>query len=361
MLAKRVLYGLAVLPVIVSLQSWSQTAGSDSGYLMRIERQTRSEDTCMLLQSDGHYHLERVVEGRPRVFEGTLESVGVTEVEPLLNAPRLVKLQQSDIDMTLISEDMDQFLLSIPRPAGWQTLNFPSGKSRKPYKDVIDPFLKWLDRHKQQQDPIVGAPTNRCMPSQSAVASSGTQPSSTNSANPYVMRVVVDHYEVTKSSQGIVSSSSIDSRLTRFCTIVYETGRYRMERSIQEYNSDIRSEIYKGDLSKDQLGELHKILDNPQLVALPNRASGMVFAREGEVTNLAIPRGNGVQVLSFASFFGARTQEKGMKDNTSLAVDANVELTHPIRKWIKQNVEEHKGERLKDRPATSCIPSAQPE
>jgi len=50
-----------------------------------------------------------------------------------------------------------------------------------------------------------------------------------------------------------------------------------------------------------------------------------------------------------------------MKDNTSLAVSANVELTHPIRKWIKQNVEDRRPAQVKEVPATTCIPSSQPE
>jgi len=77
--------------------------------------------------------------------------------------------------------------------------------------------------------------------------------------------------------------------------------------------------------------------------------------------SLAIPRGTMVQALSFASFFGARTQEVGMRDNTSLAVSANVELTHPLRKWIKQNIEDHKPAQVKDTPSTTCVPSTQPE
>ena len=86
-----------------------------------------------------------------------------------------------------------------------------------------------------------------------------------------------------------------------------------------------------------------------------------MFAKEGELIAMAVPREKSVQALSFASFFGARTAEVGMKDNTSTAVSANIELTHPIRKWVKQNVEEHKTQQLKDVPSTVCVPSTQPE
>jgi len=331
-----------------------------------MERQTREENVCMLLQKDGHYHLERIITGRPRVFEGTLPSSSVSEIDPLLNSDQISNLKQGQIETTLVGEDLDQVMIAISRPTGWQSLNFPTGKSRKPFKTSMDPILKWLERNKQQQNPIVGAPTNRCMPPQTAQAGAGD--AKPNTANPYVMRIVVDHYEPTRIGGQSASmnsttamNSSADFKVTRLCTVVYESGRYRLEKSIQEFGSPLRPGIYRDALDKAQLDELRKLLDNPKLAALPNSAAPAVFAREGELISLAIPREKGVQAVSFASFFGARTQEAGMKDNLSLAVSANVELTHPIRKWIKQNVEDRKSVQVKDVPATTCIPSTQPE
>ena len=349
--------------VLTSLIGWSQAA-SDSLFLVRMERQTREENVCMLVQQNGHYHLERIITGRPRVFEGTLDSSAVSELQPLLNSDQLTSLKQAQIETSLASEDMDQVLVAISRPYGWQSLNFPSGKSRKPYKAVMDPLVRWLDRNKQQQNPIVGAPTVRCMPPQTAQAGGDSKP---NASNPYVMRIVVDHYEPlrlgTAASMNSTTSmnSTADFKITRLCAIVYESGRYRLEKSIQEFGSPVRPEIYRDTLDKAQVDELRNILNNPKLASLPNSAAPTVFAREGELINLAVQREKGVQAISFSSFFGARTQEKGMKDNTSLAVSANVELTHPIRKWVKQNVEDHKTQQLKDVPSTSCIPSTQPE
>ncbi|MGB9074988.1 MAG: hypothetical protein WCC22_20300 [Terriglobales bacterium] len=347
--------------------------GTSSPYLVRMERQTRAENVCMLLQKDGHYHLERIITGRPRVFEGTLPSSSVSEIEPLLNSDQITNLKQSQIEMTLVGEDLDQVMIAISRPTGWQSLSFPTGASRKPFKTSMDPILKWLDRNKQQQNPIVGAPTNRCMPPQTAQAGGGE--AKPNPANPYIMRIVIDHYEPSRLSGGAQAASSkvqstnsapsmnstADMKVTRLCTVVYESGRYRLEKSIQEFGTPLRPEIHRDTLDKAQLDELRKLLDNPKLVALPNSVAPAVFAREGDLISLAIPREKGVQAVSFASFFGARTQEAGMRDNTSLAVSANVELTHPIRKWIKQNIEDRKSAPVKDVPATTCIPSTQPE
>jgi hypothetical protein len=120
-------------------------------------------------------------------------------------------------------------------------------------------------------------------------------------------------------------------------------------------------EVYRDSLEKGKMQELRELLDNPRLVTFPSNAAPPVFAREGEVISLMIPRDKNVQTLSFASFFGTLTPEDVRKDSALLALSANVELTHPIRKWVKQNVEGHKAEELKDVPATVCVPSAQPE
>lgn len=363
MCAKLVLSFVGSVGVLTSL-IWSQAANSDAPFLMRIERQTREENVCMLVQQNGHYHLERIITGRPRVFEGTLEATVINELESLLNSEQLTNLKQAQIENALAGEDMDQVLVAISRPYGWQSLNFPSGKSRKPYKAAMDPLVKWLDRYKQQQNPIVGAATSRCMPPQTAQAGGESKP---NAANPYVMRIVVDHYEPLRlgTAASVNSTTSMNStadfKVTRLCAIVYESGRYRLEKSIQEFGSPVRPEIYRDTLDKAQVDELRNILNNPKLASLPNSAAPALFAREGELISLAVQREKGIQALSFASFFGARTQEKGMKDNTSLAVSANVELTHPVRKWVKQNLEEHKTQQLKDVPSTVCIPSTQPE
>src|SRR5713226_1967698 len=189
MRAKLVLSFVLLGYVLTTLIGWSQAA-SDSPFLVRMERQTREENVCMLVQQNGRYHLERIITGRPRVFEGTLDSSAVSELQPLLNSDQLTNLKQAQIETSLASEDMDQVLIAIARPYGWQSLNFPSGKSRKPYKAVMDPLVRWLDRNKQQQNPIVGAPTVRCMPPQTAQAGGDSKP---NASNPYVMRIVVDH------------------------------------------------------------------------------------------------------------------------------------------------------------------------
>jgi hypothetical protein len=335
-----------------SVFSFGQSHDSDSLYLLRIERQTREEDVCMLVRQDGHYHLERVIDYHPRVFEGELDAAALKDLAPLLGSQQLIDLRQSKIEMTLVGEDMDHVLLAVSRPDGWQSLNFPSGDSRNPHKAAVEPLLRWLDRNKQQQNPIVGMATTRCMLTPLERTAIKIK---SNSPNPYVVRIIFDHYEPN-------ADSLTDFKLTRLCTIVYKSGRYRLERSIQEFNAKVRPRVYTNTLDKRQMDTLRNLLDDPRLVALPNRAApSRITIREGELTSLAIPRGNRLQSLNFAAFFGPHMQEQDIRDNLAMAVSADVELTHPIRKWVKQNIEDPKGSQVKDVPSTSCIPSTQPE
>jgi hypothetical protein len=328
----------------------------------------------MLVQKDGHYHLERTAMGHPRVFEGTLESPALAELEPHLNAQQIVDLKQSQIDAAA-GEDMDQVMITIPRPAGWQKLIFPNSKSRKPFKSDLDPILKWLDRNKQQQNPIAETASNRCIPQQTVQAAGGQA-----IAAPYVMRIVMDRYELKgggtaissvsaakgttgQSVGGMTNSDAVDLsafKITRTCAVVYESGRYRFERSARESGAVVKSEIYRDTLDKAQLAGLRELLDNPKLAALPSNGATAFFGRDGEFTSLTIPRDKGVQAVNVATF-APRNASADLREATYQALGANAGLTNPIRKWVKQNVEDRKGEQLKDGPLNACIPSSQQE
>lgn len=360
-----VLVSIFVVPLGAS---WSQSSGTESpGFLVRLERQTRDEDVCILVRRDGQFHLERIALGfdRSRVFEGAFPSADVSELEQMLNTDKLKDLTQSQITAALIGEELDHVLLAIRRPTGWQSLNFPTGGSRKPFRDSLDPLVKWLERTKQQPHPLPNVVPSRCMPpaetaaptsvTNAATGAESAQSSANKSqANSYLMRIVVDHY--------LPADLNFSSKVERTCVIVYDTRRYRMERSKQEFNSAMRTEVFRDSLSEPQLQELRQILDAPALANLKQRtAATTTTIREGDVTNLAIPRGRDTQVLSFASFFGARTQEKGMRDNTRVSVDEDVQFIKPVRKWIRANIEDRRVSATKDLTATTCIPSTQPE
>jgi hypothetical protein len=79
----------------------------------------------------------------------------LAELEPHLNAQQIVDLKAKPDGGC--GEDMDQVMITIPRPAGWQKLIFPNSKSRKPFKSDLIRF-EMADRNKQQQNPIARRP-----------------------------------------------------------------------------------------------------------------------------------------------------------------------------------------------------------
>ena len=368
---------LSLLSSLV-LAGFCRSEDTNSPYLARMEHQTREENVCMLVQKDGHYHLERTVMGRPRVFEGTLPSPALTELEPLLNASQLVELQQSQIASTPVKDDIDQVMITISRAKNWQTLTFSSGKSRKQFKAEIDPILKWLDRNKQQQNPIADATSSRCVPPQTVQASGAA--ANSNTSNPYMMRMVVERYELTGSGNAISSVSAAKGttgqsvggmtntdamdvnsfKITRTCAVVYDSGRYRFEKNVRQSGILTKSEVYRDALDKAQLAGLRQILDNQKLAALANNVGPGLFAREGDLISLAVPRDKGVQAIVVATF-APRPASSDLREAAYTTLSANIGLTNPIRKWVKQNIEEHPGGQVKDVSGNNCVPSAQPE
>jgi len=374
---RRILVFVSALPtlLIASALCQSQTSSSNSPYLARLEHQTREENVCMLILKDGRYHLERTATGHVRVFEGTLESPAMGELDPLLNAQKVVGLKQTDIAAAQPGDEVDQMMLTVPRDTGWQTLTFPSSRSRKPYKAEIDPILKWLDHNKQQQTPLSSAATTRCVPPQENAAAKGL--ATPNASNPYIMRIVVDHYEplgvgttlsmnkgtAGESVGGVTATQAMDTKsfkITRTCAVVYESGRYRFEKSVREAGNLTHADVYRETLTRAQIDELRQLLDNPKLAALPDNVAPTVLGREGDLITLAVLRGKSMQSVGFASS-GPRPASASLQDASMLALSANVGLTNPVRKWVKQNLEDNKGALVKDVPATACIPTAQPE
>jgi hypothetical protein len=342
--------------------------GSESVPLMRMERQTRNEDVCILARSDGQYHLERVALGlgKSRVFEGSFPADSMSQLEHMLNV---------EIEMELVGEDLDQLLLAVNRPNGWQSLNFPTGKSRKPFRNSVDPLVKWLERSMQQPHPLPpGTPTTRCMPPQEGPSQTSSEavptlegPTAASTAqaakNPYLVRIIEDHYlaDRTTASSG-AWQQNINRKVERTCIIVYLSGRYRMEKSQQEFNAPMRTDVYHDSINDSQTHELEQLLNAADLVKLQHQtaAAGLII-KEGETVNLVIPRGAATQKLRFASYFGVRTQEVGLRDNLHAGVDAELPIVKPLRNWLKSNVENRKTAVEKSAPSTTCIPSIQPE
>jgi hypothetical protein len=369
-------FPIVVIIALVStgLSALGQSTGSSTP-LVRMERQTYDQDVCVLVRESGQFHMERLAPGmgQSRIYEGTLPDSAFSELRTLLNSDDLKNLTQAKIQMALVGEDRDQFLVAVDRDGSWQSLHFTSGASRKPFKNAVEPLVKWLERNKQQNNALANAVSNRCMPpadtttpSTNSTTAAAAKALQSSEKNPYMLRIVSDHFETTISdTPGIIKGmqeGGTDVKMTRVCMIVYNSGRYRMEKSKQLYNSPLQSQVYLDSLSDGQMKELHELLDAPEISKLQHTTSATSGgAREGEMVNMAVPRGSTTQILSFASLFGVRTQQSGMKDNLSTGVDEELNNIKPLRKWLKSNVEDKKVPQAKDAASTNCIPSQQPE
>jgi hypothetical protein len=146
-------------------------------------------------------------------------------------------------------------------------------------------------------------------------------------------------------------------KITRTCAVVYESGRYRFEKSIREAGTLTKSDIFRATLSKAQLDEMRQILDNPKLAGLANNVTPTVMGRAGDLISLTVLRGKNLQAVGFISS-APRPASSDLREASMAALSANVGLTNPIRKWVKQNLEDNKDALVKDVPATTCIPSA---
>src|SRR5437868_5263476 len=126
----------------VSLPVTAQTTSNPP--LVRMERQTFDQDTCMLVRNDGQFHLERLAPGmgQNRIYEGTLPEGALSELQKILDTDDFKNLTQAKIQMALVGEDRDQLLVAVDRNGSWESLHFTSGGSRKPFKNTIDPLVK---------------------------------------------------------------------------------------------------------------------------------------------------------------------------------------------------------------------------
>ncbi len=98
---------------------------------MRLERVRRAEDSCILVRSDGQYHLEVVTPEKVSVLESTLSPDSLRDLIRLLSQDRLFQLHQKDIHTPMVQTGTDELMLGVLRPINvWQSLDFPTLESR---------------------------------------------------------------------------------------------------------------------------------------------------------------------------------------------------------------------------------------
>ena len=322
-----------VIPVLVLCVCARLFGQSDSSPLLRIERIKPGEAVCALVNDNGSYRLEKLFRAKNELYTGTVDETRISQLRGLLADQRLHKLSQTDIHSPLVSDSFETLQLAISREAGWQALTFASAESSKPFKDFVDPLLRWFqDLQKQHPSAIrvEGAPT-RCMPAplRRVVIAKPDQASLVPPpASAYLFRISSSHFY----------GAHVDSA----CTIVLGDGRFHRERANQEFMADRRNRVAEGQLEPEALKELHDLLDSSGLKNSPSSDVGPVgqVMREGTLTRLAIPRDRQIQNLFFLTSFNTigNPHEIGGKSNMTYHI-ADQKLLEPIMRWMKRYTE----------------------
>src|ERR1700704_3680441 len=179
-------------------------------YLLRLERLRSYRDVCVLLRNDGQYHLEILDRDHTRVLEGALSTAALSELRQMTSSEKLAQLQQRDIRTPLVESERDEFLLSILRLGRWQNLRFADGETREPYRELLDPLLKWLDRIQQERGKSLTeeAARNNCLPPEEIHlkrrsgedALSDNQTSAPFNRN-YILRMVASQFDAGRNAK----------------------------------------------------------------------------------------------------------------------------------------------------------------
>jgi hypothetical protein len=243
---QRMLLTLALLlPFSLALAQ----AGPDNGQalnaphaLLRIERLQPGEAVCALVDDDGTYRLEKLFRAKAEMYTGKASNDEVEQLIQILGNAQL-RTSQEKVLGEMVSDTLDALDLAIWRQRGWQTLSFHNPSSRKPFKDELDPLLRWFQNLQKSRPAAVkveGAAT-RCLPAkelrQETRQTEEPMLAPASSEAKYLFR--------------FYSSEVARGRVDGSCTVVFADGTYRRE-------------TRGGQVSTDSLVELKHLLDSPR-------------------------------------------------------------------------------------------------
>lgn len=355
-----------------------QQDSSNPSYVLRLRHITVAADSCVLLQQDGRYHLERNSNRKAVIAEGVLPNKSLREVEAVLNNAELGSLSQDRIPFHIVAPSRDELDVRIARQNGWQQLLFPDTESRESFQKSLTPLLQWLgslpgkDASQLSED----EGKSNCLPrrreevrlvTRQGTAVAAPLTSSRSPANPYLLRVVMDRLGWSDAK--------------RTCAIVYPNGFYRLEKSREAYTYDgvfyqpdivtdeirgrIKADVFEQVLDTAAIAKLRELLDNPDLIsAHPSGLTAGVRSRNSEVTFVLIPRGGGVQRLTFTNYYAVTTVPRNITARVpptlTLHMDSAAGVLDPLQKWVHENVESRKAVRLEQEFGNNCLPSENP-
>jgi hypothetical protein len=328
---------LALIPTLALAQA------QPSPYLLRLEHRGNGANVCVLLQKSGFFHFESDNGDSTKVFEGKLADDGLLKIENDLQNKSLETLTQKQIEEPLIRR-RELLQMDISRGDQWQELTFLSAESQEPYRDSLEPLIRWLnDLHKVPHKELSeDAGKNNCLaPSEivlkkrpqlatRAQTESGFNTAPSPSGSPRTPLKPQTSPPLLHISSLSVKSSVVEQN----CFLVMESGIYRgEERSQKVGNRKVDTKITGGTFAPQEMSELRQLLDDPGLAKIRHRkTSQMVLPMSGEMLNLQIQKTSGVQDVVLSSTFHRADIP------FFYAGDGDIRSAQPLLKFIAEHV-----------------------
>jgi hypothetical protein len=127
-----------------------------------------SEQYCMLVFDDHHFHIEKASRsnGKDRerkVYQGNLSDADWNNLNAILENDGLRELNVKPGYVPLAIQDVHPFAISVRREKEFQNLEFVDDSSRKPYDAQLKPLLQWWKSTRSRHMAVSEAPTDsRC-------------------------------------------------------------------------------------------------------------------------------------------------------------------------------------------------------
>jgi hypothetical protein len=162
---KRLLLASVAFLTLLAPTQAQQTPDTPT-FIFRLSQFEGSDASCVLVQKNGKFHLERAHRKSLQVFEGTLAAEYLAALNRLLNQDRFQQLLPEAVSSSLLPTGLDELTISVPRKGNWMTLRFLSGVSNDRNRPLLDQFLKWKnDVLKGPHNTLsVDSGRNNCLP-----------------------------------------------------------------------------------------------------------------------------------------------------------------------------------------------------
>jgi hypothetical protein len=348
--AKIILFLLA--PAVASSQ-----VDSVNPDLLRLERLTSEAHVCVLLKKSGAFHLETDRHDSTQVAEGTLNPNELRQIETKLEDSKLRSLSQKQIEEPLIQE-REQLQVNIFRDHHRQDLSFYSRQSQQPYRDSLEPLIRWLNNlHKLPHREISEEEgKNNCLP-QTKIALKKRTPAqlepgdkvspALTSARP---AAAPKQPEPVPALLRVFSYRMTSAAAYQRCILITANGDYRTEEREQKLGSpQVDTQIIGGKITQEEISQLQRLLASPALEEIRHRASThLVLPMSGEMLNLKIYRTSGVQDVVLSSTFNRGDVP------FFYGGDGDISSARPLMEFLAEHVQKAKSEASESQLANDC-------